>query len=182
MLITIQKLLLAFISLALVSSCQLSYRYEARQEVLCPINLGITLNANAQRLNPLDFSPADQATYTDVVAITVNDLAGIQRLVSLYFVAVDDDELRWYVYLSVDGEQLDIINGQLAADDYRAGQLIFNAQAQLSQLLPDRFRSPFIIFDDDQYEHQFVITIDPITSELGNTFAASISVPGCSLR
>jgi flagellar hook protein FlgE len=150
--------------------------------VLCAINLGLTLDSNAARLDPLAFTPADSMTYTHSASITLNDIVGIQRLVTLYFVATDDAEQSWYTYLSIDGEQLDIINGILAADDYRAGQLFFNDLDDLNRVSPDRFRSPGMIFDDNRYEHQFIITIDPTTTQLGAEYAISVGVPGCELE
>ena len=173
--------IITLIGLVMVASCQVSYQYQARQDVLCPINMGLTLNDTAPKRDPLAFTPVDISSYTHVASITQNDFVGIQRLVTLYFVATDDTDQSWYVYLSIDGEQLDIQGGTLAANDYRAGRILFNSSGDLRVTEPDRFRSPQLIFDDDQYEYQFIITIDPTTTVLGSEYAATISVPGCQL-
>ena len=166
------------IALTLVG-CQVTYTYQSREDVLCAINMGVTVDGNTSRLDPMAFTPSVSSTYTHAANVTLNDITGIQRLVTLYFVATDDAQQSWYTYLSIDGEQLDIQGGILAADEYRAGQLFFDSLGDLSRVAPDRFRSPQLIFDDDRYEHQFIITIDPTTTQLGNSYAITIDVPGC---
>lgn len=100
------------------------------------VELGMNLSSKKPGLDPMNFDPTQDTTYSSSTSVLVYDSLGEAHTQSFYFVKDQAVPNQWAVYTQVDGLPVDIVGGTAGANGQTYARLQFDSAGVFQSQTP----------------------------------------------
>ena len=148
--------------------------YDLAAQRTSGVDLGVNLDARAEKLDADEFKPDDPNTYHSTTTTTVYDSLGNEQQLTAYYIKTDDDPSTWVVKYEVNGEPLESTPG----GGHFSATLEFDENGGLAKSTPSNGGTPGIFdlppFELDNGAAPLNLTMDVSKfSQYGNDFSVT---------